>query len=91
VTVDAIEIARHNGELAILLGDANARIDRLEAALRFVTDVDDCGHGHREVRHVAPIHFDGPACRECSDAAYADEMQRVNPCPLCAALAEAPR
>jgi hypothetical protein len=65
-----------------------ARSNRL-TALRFVTDVGDCGHGHREVLHVAPAHFAGPACPECSDAAYADEQQRVSPCPICAALAEA--
>jgi hypothetical protein len=46
-----------------------------------------CPHGHLDVMHVAPFHFEGPACPLCSDAEYADRMQREEPCGVCALAA----
>lgn len=62
--------------------------DPLREALAAVTDRKPCPHGHMDVMHVAPSHFDGPACPECSDAEYADRVQREEPCVICAALAQ---
>ncbi|HEY3545017.1 MAG TPA: hypothetical protein VGK17_02870 [Propionicimonas sp.] len=58
----------------------------LRDALEAVTDRRDCGHGRVDVMHVAPSHFLGRACPECSDARYADEVQDREPCVICAAL-----
>ena len=74
----------HAGEAGRLL--AREPLAGLVAALESVTARRDCGHGRIDVIHIAPSHFIGAACPSCSDAAYADEMQRREPCPICAAL-----
>lgn len=58
----------------------------VRTALESVTTRRDCGHGYTDVVHVAPAHFDGPACPHCSDAGYANAIQRAEPCVICAAL-----
>lgn len=78
--VEAIAAAAH------ARGVAEERA-RLRSALEYVTHRSDCGHGHKDVIHVAPAHFTGPACPHCSDAEYADLMEREDPCLICAALA----
>ena len=73
--------------------DAEASPDeavRLQEALASMTSRRSCEHGHIDVIHVAPAHFDGPACPDCSNAEYADEIQRREPCIICAALAAPP-
>jgi hypothetical protein len=69
---------------------AEAEVAALRAALEYVTHRSDCGHGHKDVIHIAPAHFTGPACPHCSDAEYADLMEREDPCLICAALAAQP-
>jgi hypothetical protein len=61
--------------LAVALAKAERRIERLEAALRYVTDVSaDDSEGcpgsdkygpHADVLHVAPVHCDRDSCVIC--------------------------
>lgn len=68
-----------------------AAVSASRAALEYVTHRSACGHGYHDVVHVSPAHFDGPACPQCSDAEYANRMQREDPCPVCAILATSPQ
>lgn len=68
-----------------VLAEVRPEWERMTAALRAVTTRRDCGHGYADVLHVAPFHFAGPACPACSDAEYADRMQREEPCVICLA------